>query len=82
VESVVTDYDFNAKRYRLRAAKQYQPYREELLQLYAKYKLPTHLIEYAESSELKNAIVKELENTPFDYFIGSISLQKLPQNIK
>ncbi len=82
VESVVTDYDFNAKRYRLRAAKQYQPYREELLQLYAKFKLPTHLIEYAESSELKNHIAKELEDTPFDFFIGSISLQKLPQNTK
>ena len=45
----------------------------------AKYSIPFILVEYADSKTLVDQIEKRFENVPYEYFVGKIDLQTIPQ---
>jgi len=77
-ESVVTDFDFQNKKYQLREEKVYTSLLNELKKVYTNYQVPVILIEYADTRKLKKAIEQKLEENPWTYFIGKIDLQSIP----
>lgn len=82
VESVASDYTFSDNKYKLRDEKDYENYIKKLNQLRRKYKFPVILVEYADSAELYNDILKRIAKTNFLYFIGTIDLQGYPEFTK
>lgn len=79
VESVASNYTFNDKSYKLREEKEFENYMEELKTVKKKFKLPVILIEYADNLKLHDAILRRIKSSKFDYFIGNINLQTIPQ---
>ncbi len=79
VESVASAYSFKDKKYSLRAQKDYETYMERINNISSTYSIPFILVEYAGSKALVEQIDKRLENAKFDYFIGNINLQTIPQ---
>lgn len=79
VESVATDYSFTEKKYQLRADADFQQRASRLADISTQYKLPVTLIEYAGTEAMRAAVEKKISATGFDYFIGQIDLQKIPQ---
>jgi hypothetical protein len=79
VESIATNYTFNDKNYKLRDESDFQQYAEKLKNVKNTYNLPITLIEYADTVSLRDAIEKRIHNLGFDYFIGNINLQTIPQ---
>lgn len=78
IESVASNYTFKNKSYKLRNSNEYNAYMSRLKTVYETYKMPIILIEYADSINLCNKIEERIKPTKFDYFIGSIDLQKVP----
>ncbi len=78
-ESVATDYSFKEKKYQLRAANDFEKRLARLTAIHETYNLPVSLIEYADTKVLRDATEKRLKRTGFDYFIGRIDLQTIPQ---
>lgn len=81
-ESVATDYSFKENTYKLREINDYTERLKRIKEIHSKHKLPVLLIEYANSKQLYNQIVKRLSSTNFDYFIGKIDLQSVPDFTK
>lgn len=79
MESVITDYTFDEKGYHLREETSANLKLKMLKELKRKYRFPILLIEYSDSPELNEAIEKKIQKYPFDYFIGTINLQTIPQ---
>lgn len=78
VESVVSNYTFKNKNYKLRNDKDFNAYMAQLQSIKETYKVPIILIEYADSEVLFNEILKRIEPSGFEYFIGTIDLQTTP----
>jgi hypothetical protein len=79
IESVATDYDFNANVYRLRNPSHYLNRANQVDAIREQYKLPIIAIEYADTKELQEQTLKRLEPWPWFFFIGQIELQGTPQ---
>jgi len=79
VESVATDYVFANKKYRLRDEADFELRALRLNAIHQKHNLPVTLIEYADSKALRDAAEKRIKKLGFDYFIGRIDLQTIPQ---
>ena len=79
IESIATNYTFNDKVYRLREETDYQNYITKLNEIRKTYKLPIILIEYADTAALRDAVQKRIKNLGFEYFIGKIDLQTVPE---
>jgi hypothetical protein len=82
IESIASDYTFNDKNYKLRDEQGFQNYVEKLKAIKKDYHLPVILIEYADTVALRDAIEKRIKPLGFDYFIGNISLQTIPEFTK
>lgn len=79
IESIASNYTFDTKKYKLREEHDYQNYVMKLNAVNKNYNLPVVLIEYADSAKLRDAIEKRIRNLGFEYFIGNINLQTIPQ---
>lgn len=79
MESVATDYTFDEKGYKLRNKNDFDEYVSKLKHIKKKHKLPIILIEYADTMKLRDDVQKRIKSLHFDYFIGNIDLQRLPQ---
>lgn len=79
IESTATDYTFNDKKYKLRMETDFENRAMRLKELNQKYNLPIILIEYADTATLRDSVEKRIKNLGFDYFIGNIDLQTIPQ---
>ena len=79
IESIATNFTFDDKVYRLREETDYQNYVQKLVAINKKYDLPVILIEYADTCTLRNAVQKRIRNLGFEYFIGQIDLQHIPE---
>lgn len=77
-ESVASDYTFQDKIYKLRENGDFNQRLKRIKEITVKYKIPVILIEYADSKQLYDQIVKRIEPTKFNYFIGKIDLQSIP----
>ena len=76
-ESVATDYTFQGNSYKLRETNDFNERIKRIKEINTKYKIPVLLIEYADTKQLYDQIVKRLASTDFDYFIGKIDLQSV-----
>lgn len=81
-ESVASNFSFKNNTYQLREETEYQSYLNRLNTLKKKYKLPILLVEYSDNQNLNASLIKRLANTNFDYFIGKIDLQTIPNYTK
>jgi polysaccharide biosynthesis protein PelA len=79
VESVATDYSFAGKTYKLREDADFNARAIKLAAVSQTYSLPVMLIEYADTKILRDAAEKRIKRLGFDYFIGQIDLQAVPQ---
>ena len=78
IESIVTNYSFKEKKYSLRETTQYESMMNRLKSIHSTYNVPIVLIEYANTVSLVEQIEVQLKDSKFDYFIGSIDLQTIP----
>ena len=78
IESVASLYDFKTKKYGMRDNKQFEETMARLKTVNTAYKVPVILIEYADSKGLQTKIVDKIKASGFQYFIGNINLQHLP----
>ncbi len=79
IESIATDYTFADKKYKMRDQAQFDQYVTRLNTVRDQYKLPVILIEYADTKALHDEIVKRIRPLKFEYFIGKIDLQSIPE---
>jgi uncharacterized protein (TIGR01370 family) len=79
VESIATDYSFADKKYKLRNQQDFQQRAARLASIGQTYKLPVTIIEYADTAILRDAAENRIKRLGFDYFIGQINLQTIPQ---
>lgn len=79
VESVASAYSFKDNKYNLREKSDYEAYMKRINTISTTFSIPFIFVEYADSKALANQIDKRLENTKYDYFIGNINLQTIPQ---
>jgi hypothetical protein len=79
IESIASDYSFDKNTYQLRDEKEFSDFSKALKAIKKKHDLPILLIEYADNLELFDAIETRIKKLRFDYFIGNINLQTIPQ---
>ena len=79
IESIVTNYSFEGKKYRMRNKTESDELMKELKGLNESYSLPVVLIEYADNAKLEAKIKHLIEPLKWDYFIGEIELQTIPK---
>lgn len=79
VESIATNYDFENSEYKLRESKDFNSRIETLKEVSENFGLPIIIIEYADTAELKKAVIKRLQPYQANLFIGKIDLQNLPE---
>lgn len=79
IESIASNYTFADKNYKLREENDFQNYVTKLKAIKNNYHLPVILIEYADTVKLRDAIEKRIRHLGFDYFIGNIDLQTIPE---
>ncbi len=75
VESVITDYDFENKKYRLRKKADFEKRLNHIKSIKHYNKIPIILIEYANNNILKRKVLKRLKKIKLSYFIGEIELK-------
>ena len=79
MESIASDYSFDKNTYQLRDEKEFSDFSKALKAINKTHDLPILLIEYADNLELFDAIETRIKKLRFDYFIGNINLQTIPQ---
>lgn len=77
-ESIATDFSFKDNGYKLRENADFIERLKSIKEINMNYKIPVLLIEYANNSILYDQIVKRLSVSNFEYFIGEIDLQTIP----
>ncbi|SCY09632.1 endo alpha-1,4 polygalactosaminidase [Flavobacterium caeni] len=78
IESVASLYNFKTKQYGLRDAKQFEETMTRLKNITTTHKVPVIVIEYADTQSLYNKIIERIKPSGFQYFIGNIDLQRIP----
>ena len=78
IESIATDYSFKQKKYSLREKSQYEALMNRLQSIHTTYDEPILLIEYANTPTLAKQVENRIKNSDFEYFIGNIDLQSIP----
>lgn len=81
-ESVATDFSFKEATYKLRESTDFNQRLKNIKEVSSKHKIPVLLIEYADNKMLHDQIVQRLSSTNFEYFIGKIDLQSVPNFTK
>lgn len=77
-ESVATDFSFQDNSYKLREIKDFSKRMENINKINSDYKIPVLLVEYADNKKLYSEIVKRLSSSQYEYFVGKIDLQSIP----
>ena len=78
IESVASDYSFDAKEYKIRKSRDFYQKLALLKSVKSQHDLSIVLIEYADTQKLYNRIKHEIAPLKWDYFIGNIELQSMP----
>lgn len=78
IESIVTGYDFNEKKYQLRSDAEIKQRLDVINQQFYNSKIPVLLLEYANKTKLKREVSKILKTTKYSFSISEITLQKIP----
>ncbi|MGW8121257.1 endo alpha-1,4 polygalactosaminidase [Roseivirga echinicomitans] len=78
IESVATNYSFDKSEYRMHKWNEFYKRIEELQAIRKEYQLPVILIEYADSKKLYQKVKQQISPLKWDYFIGQIGLQTIP----
>uniref|UniRef100_UPI0040489A30 endo alpha-1,4 polygalactosaminidase n=2 Tax=Roseivirga sp. TaxID=1964215 RepID=UPI0040489A30 len=78
IESVASDYSFEAKEYKIRKSNDFYQKLAMLKSVKSKHDLSIVLIEYADTQKLFNRIKHEIAPLKWDFFIGNIDLQGMP----
>ncbi|KOF03483.1 hypothetical protein OB69_06260 [Roseivirga seohaensis subsp. aquiponti] len=78
IESVATNYSFDKSEYGMHKWNEFYKRVEELQEIRKKYQLPVILIEYADSRRLYQKVKQQIAPLKWDYFIGQIGLQTIP----
>lgn len=81
-ESVASNYSFKDNSYKLREEGDYKNYLNRLKVLKTNYELPILIVDYADTQSLNASLIKRLSATNFDYFIGKLDLQTIPNYTK
>ncbi|WP_420385702.1 endo alpha-1,4 polygalactosaminidase [Roseivirga sp.] len=79
IESVVTDYNFDKGDYRMRRTSESIERINDLTVVHNQFALPIILIEYADSQSMFNKVKSQAARLKWDYFIGNIELDRLPE---
>lgn len=79
IESVATDYSFKTKKYALRDKGEFVSHLNRINAINKAYNVPMILIEYADNSKLVEQIENRIDTTNYNYFIGKIDLQTIPE---
>ena len=77
-ESVASQYDFGNKSYHLRSEKEFKIRQEKINEIGDKYNIPVLVVEYANSYDDYNEIIKRLYLNKLHFFVGNIDLQTIP----
>lgn len=77
-ESVASQYDFENKSYHLRSEKEFKIRQEKINEIGDKYNIPVLVVEYANSYDDYNEIIKRLYLNKLHFFVGNIDLQTIP----
>lgn len=78
IESVITNFTFDDKKYKLREEKETQKYLKKIDSICGPSKLPVILLEYSDSKRLNRQVFKKAQKTKFSFLISDINLQELP----
>ena len=78
VESVASDYSFTDKKYALRDKKDFETRINIINEASKKYNTKFILVEYADTKELYDKIATRLSKFNFNFFVGKIDLQTIP----
>lgn len=78
IESVITNYDFSKKKYRLREEKDSKKLIESIKKIEEEYQIPFLLIEYTNDLKMYQKIQKRLKKYKWSLFVGQIDLQQKP----
>jgi uncharacterized protein (TIGR01370 family) len=79
IESVASHYNFNKQTYQLSDHERWDNLSSAVLATKNKFKKNILLIEYADTDELKQAIINRVHDMDCSLFIGTIDLQQQPQ---
>lgn len=79
IESVITNFEFKDRIYKLREEQAAKEYLEEIDSIHSVYSIPIVLLEYCDNKKLKKTIKSKAKKTKYAYYISDISLQKLPE---
>lgn len=77
-ESVASQYDFKNKKCHLRSEEEFRVRQQKINEISEKYKMAVLMVEYADSYENYNKIIKRLNPYRLEIFVGNINLQTLP----
>jgi endo-alpha-1,4-polygalactosaminidase (GH114 family) len=78
IESVITNFTFEDKKYKIREDKEAQEYLKKIDSICDPSKLPVILLEYSNSKRLNRQILKQANKTKHSFLISDINLQELP----
>ncbi|SEB66014.1 Glycoside-hydrolase family GH114 [Tenacibaculum sp. MAR_2009_124] len=78
VESVITSYSFEKKKYQFRKKKEFQHKAINIKKIEQEYNIPFIIIEYMDSDKGKNKILRKLKKFNWNVFVGQIDLQNTP----
>lgn len=79
LESIVTDYDFQNQTYAFRKVNDARERANALNEVKSSYQIDVVAIEYANTKRMYKRILKQLNATQWDYFIGQIELDGIPK---
>ncbi len=82
IESVITKYDFESKKYTLRDTLTKTNILKELNFLKKKIKKPILIVEYVNELGMKQQVESELNNLGYSYFMANIDLMSQPIFLK
>lgn len=78
IESIITAYDFEQKKYLFRAKNELKTKISLIKKIEKEYTIPFIIIEYMDSKKGKNKILRKMKKFKWDIFIGQIDLQTKP----
>lgn len=78
VESVITNYNFESKKYLFRRKKEYKSKICTLKSIEKNHNIPLIIIEYTNKKKDRNKIFRKLRKHNWNVFIGQIDLQSKP----
>jgi uncharacterized protein (TIGR01370 family) len=78
LESIFSNYSFQDKKYGLRTDADFEQHFKKVDDIRLNFRKNILLVEYADTIELYKQVSEKLKKHKFDYFIGKIDLQTIP----